>query len=251
MGLDSMSLGLDMPSYVENENGKNLLRKVFVFLGFITFLLLSSNIFACNQINDFQWKEIREKKLSGKYRSPFSNDCFYLFLKKSDYKYLLTINNNKIMKENLNNDLHQYLYFNIKENNNFYFLKYTVHTKKEKIENKRKHLKYLLRYEKDLFFFHELYHLHPSMLFSYDITIKEFNSDIAALIHLSIEYKLNKEELYLLSKDLYYFRKQEDLISNTHFNEKKWQRWLLKLEKMENLIYYKTMNEIINSVRCI
>lgn len=89
------------------------------------------------------------------------------------------------------------------------------------------------------------------MLFSYDITIKEFNSDIAALIHLSIEYKLNKEELYLLSKDLYYFRKQEDLISNTHFNEKKWQRWLLKLEKMENLIYYKTMDEIINNVRYI
>ncbi len=239
-----------MPSCFGNENGKNLLLKVFVFLVFMNFLLLSFSVFSCQKIEDFQWVDIRAKKISGYYKNPFNNECFYLYLEKQDKDYLLKLDNSKLMKNNIYNEENQYLFFNIESYNvnNFYFLKYTIHTKKEKIENKRKNYKYLLRYEKDLFFLHELYHLHPTMFYSYDTTIKEFRSDICALIHLSIEKKLNKEELYLLSKDLYEYRKEENSYSNTHYNHQKWNIWLLRLQNKKEEINYNSMNEIINSL---
>ncbi len=245
-----MRVGLDMPSYLGNENGKNLLRKVFVFLGFMKFLLLSLNVYACTQINDFEWMKIKEQKISGYYKSPFNNECFYLYLEKRDKEELLKLNNSELMKENIYNEINQYLFFNIDQNNinNFYFLKYTIHTKKDNIQKKRKYYKYLLRYESDLFFYHEIYHLHPTMFPSYDLTLKEFRSDIAALLQISIEKKLNKEELYLLSKDLYEYRKEENMYSNTHYNETKWSIWLLKLKNNTNEINYSSMEEIINNV---
>lgn len=250
MGLDTMIFKVDMPSYFGNENGKNLLLKVFVFLVFMNFLLLSFNVFSCVQVNDFQWKEIRKNKISGYYKSPFSEDCFYLYLEKQDKKDLLKLNNSHLMKRNIHNEDYQYLFFNLEEDNkkNFYFLKYTIHTKKDKIQKKRRNYKYLLRYEQDLFFYHELYHLHPTMFYSYDNRIKEFRSDISALLHLTMEHKLNKEELYLLSKDLYEYRREESMYSNSHYNEMKWNIWLLKLQNKKEKINYNSMNEIINSL---